>query len=296
MKHDADQQEIEMLPISRIRVMNPRVRDKHRFGEIVKNIETIGLKRPITVRLDPNSSADDPQYEVVCGQGRLEAFMALGQTHVPAIVRGYDKKQALLASLVENVARRRIRAIDQIQAIMWMNEQGHDPAAIGRKTGLGDGYVNSILRLLKNGETRLLDAVLHGRIPITIATNIAQANDDDAQRILMEAYERGEIKQKTLTESRSMIAQRRCWGKDYRKRSGERKQRTSTEAFLSNYRHLAARQKLMIKKARTCEARLLALTAAFQSLTADEDFVNLLRAEKLSTLPKFLAERIKKAS
>jgi ParB family chromosome partitioning protein len=286
---------IAMIPISRIRVLNPRVRDKRRFAEIVRNIKVIGLKRPITLRLDPDSPKDEPTYEVVCGQGRLEAFIALGQTHIPAIVRECDRKEALLASLVENIARRRIRGVEQIQSIYWMKQNGNDAASIARMTGLGEAYVKGILRLLENGETRLLDAVLHGRMPVTIAIQIAMASDDEAQRILMEAYDRGELKQKSLGDARRVLNHRRTLGKTYG-RIGERRKRTTAEAFLSGYRQLAARQKLMVKKARTCEARLLALTAAFQALTADEHFLNLLRAEKLGTMPKFLAERIRRAS
>ncbi len=40
---------IEMIPISRITVLNPRARNKRQHREIVNNIEAIGLKRPITV-------------------------------------------------------------------------------------------------------------------------------------------------------------------------------------------------------------------------------------------------------
>ena len=40
---------IEMIPISRINVLNARARNKRQHREIVNNIEAIGLKRPITV-------------------------------------------------------------------------------------------------------------------------------------------------------------------------------------------------------------------------------------------------------
>lgn len=283
---------VELIPVNQIRIMNPRARDKKRFTEIVGNIEHVGLKRPITVRRH-----GDDHFEVVCGQGRLEAYMALGQTHIPAIVSGYDRKEAMLASLVENIARRPIRAIEQIEAIRWMKTQGNDLSAISRKTGLAERYIQSILHLLENGETRLLDAALHGRIPITIATRIAQTKDDDVQRVLMAAYDAGEIKQSSLPFFRQLIQHRKAWGKGYGDRSkSDRKRKPSSEVFLASYRQLADRQRLMVKKARACEARLLALTAAFRTLTADDNFVNLLRAEKIGTMPKFLAERIREGT
>ena len=46
-------QQIEMIPVSKITVLNPRSRNKRQHREIVNNIESIGLKRPITVSRHP---------------------------------------------------------------------------------------------------------------------------------------------------------------------------------------------------------------------------------------------------
>ncbi len=288
-----DPQKIVMLPIGRIHILNPRARDKKRFDQIVENIKAIGLKRPITVRLR-TGDRNEVSYEVVCGQGRFEAFKAAGASEIPAIVRDYGRREALLASLVENLARRPVRAIEQIGSIRWMKEQGHEAEAISRKTGLTQTYIEAILRLLDKGEERLLDAALHDRVPITIATRIADSGDDETQRILMEAYQSGEIKQKTLSEFRRLVQMRKSWGKKYgRTTTSEKPKKSSTQVFVARHRQLAERHKLLIRKARTVEARLLALTAAFRTLTADENFVHALRAEELGTMPRFLAEKIK---
>ena len=52
----------------------------------------------------------------------------------------------------------------------------------------------------------------------------------------------------------------------------------------------AQRQRLMVKKAKLCDARLRSISAAIKKLVRDENYVTLLRAEKLETMPKFLAE------
>ena len=44
-------QQIELIPISRITVLNPRARNKRQHREIVNNIEAIGLKRPMMARV-----------------------------------------------------------------------------------------------------------------------------------------------------------------------------------------------------------------------------------------------------
>ena len=52
------------------------------------------------------------------------------------------------------------------------------------------------------------------------------------------------------------------------------------------------RQKLLVKKAQVTENRLLFIVSALKKLFHDEDFLTLLRAEGLDTLPAYLAERI----
>lgn len=93
---------IRMIPISKIRVLNPRARNKAKFSDIVANIAALGLKKPITV--SPRDD-DSGAYDLVCGQGRLEAFQALGQEEVPALVRDVPRHDRFIMSLVESIAR-----------------------------------------------------------------------------------------------------------------------------------------------------------------------------------------------
>ncbi len=87
-----------------------RVRNQRTLGDIVENIAELGLKRPITV--SRRETPRGPSYDLVCGQGRLEACKALGHAEVPALVVSADQEDCLVASLVENCARRQHRALD----------------------------------------------------------------------------------------------------------------------------------------------------------------------------------------
>lgn len=291
-----DELAVRMIPVDRIHVVNPRTRDKKKFEKIVESIGLLGLKRPITVRAGPPAPDDQDTFELVCGQGRLEAFIALGQREIPAFIRNFSESGGLLASLIENIARRRGRALDQIRMIQWMKEQGHSPVIIAAKTGLGSEYVKHILSLLSRGEERLLEAVLHGKIPITIAVGISGASDEESQRLLMEAYERREMTQKTLRIFRRIVDLRRALGKGFGKRHQRGPGRTTADSLVRAYKLETQRQKIMVRKAKLCEAKLLSVSAAFRVLMADEDYINLLRAEDLHTMPKFLAERAKQAA
>jgi len=292
-----DETRVRMIPIDRIRIVNARVRDRKKFEGIVENIAAIGLKRPITVTVGKPGDDGREMYDLVCGQGRLEAYIALGEKEIPALVRDMSKTDGLLASLVENIARRRVRSIEQVKMIQWMKDQGHGDAEIARKTGLCEAYVHDILGFMRAGEERLLEAVLNGRIPVTIATKIAELSDEQSQSLLVEAYERKEMNQKTLTAFKRIVEQRRYLGKAYgqhQREGGPR--RTSADSLVLAYRQETQRQKLMVKKAKLCESRLLSTSAAFRVLVRDEDYVNLLRAEKMDTMPKFLAEKAREVA
>jgi len=52
------------------------------------------------------------------------------------------------------------------------------------------------------------------------------------------------------------------------------------------------RKRLLIRKAEATKNRLIFMTEAARKLLADENFVTLLRAEGLDTLPRNLAARI----
>jgi ParB family chromosome partitioning protein len=288
-----DEMHVRMIPVECIRIVNPRSRDKKKFNRIVENIALVGLKKPITVTKGRQTQDGREMYDLVCGQGRLEAFLTLGQKEIPAFVRGLSQTDSLLASLVENIARRRVRTLDQVKMIQWMKEQEHTDADIARKTGLGEAYVKDILAMMKQGEERLLEAVLNERIPITIATKLCGMSDEDSQRLLIEAYENKEMNQKTATAFKRIVEQRRYLGKRYGPHSRSSSHRTSAESLVRAYRQETQRQKLTVKKAKLCEVRLLSAAAAFKVLLADDDYVTLLRAEKLQTMPKFLAERAK---
>ena len=288
--------DVILIPVDRIRVINPRVRDQAKFARIVYSIEKLGLKKPITVTANAPGPDGAQTYNLVCGQGRLEAFQRLGQREIPALVRNLSKPDSLLASLIENIARRRVRGTEQIKMIQWMQDQGNSYAEIARRTALSEDYVKDILNMIRQGEDRLLEAVLNGKIPVTIAVRIAEGSDEQAQRALMEAYERKDMNQKTLTAFKRVLDQRRHFGRSYGSRRSRGAQRTSAESLVRAYRLECQRQKLMVKKAKLCEVRLLSVSAAFRVLVMDDDYINLLRAEQLETMPKFLAERAQQSA
>ena len=288
MKEQA--QTVEMIPIDRVVVINPRVRNKRIFREIIENIAEIGLKKPITVTR--RDGPDGMRYDLVCGQGRLEAYQALGQREIPALVVDATSEDCLVMSLVENFARRQHRAIDLLHDIEGMKERGYNDAAIARKTGLTIEYVRGVFRLLNKGEHRLLRAVEAGQIPVSIAVEIAGAKDEDMQNVLQQAYEKKLLRGNKLIATRRLIEQRRRQGKGLKINHNRRERTLSSTSLIRAYQEDVDRKRILIRKAETTRSRLVFVTEALRKLLADDNFVNLMRAEGLDTLPNNLATRI----
>ena len=285
--------EVRMIPIDRIEVLNPRERNGKVFDEIQHNIRDIGLKKPITVT--PREGPDGKErFLLVCGEGRLKAFKGLGQSTIPALVIEVNDEDAFIMSLAENIARRQSRPLELLSGIIQLREQGYDKKAIAAKTGLTIEYVYGISTLLEHGEERLLVAVETGRIPLNAALAIVGAGDDDlaVQTALQDAYETGKLRGKRLLQARRVIERRQTLGRSVARGTPRKREEVTTSSLVRTYQKEVDRQKLMVKKAEFAQQRLLFVVGALRQLLADENFVNLLRAEGLETLPKYLAERV----
>ena len=133
--------EVKMIPIEQIRILNPRHRDQKKFEAIVQNIKNVGLKMPIQVSLRPATDKEEAGYDLVCGQGRLEAFIALGHKEIPAIVVEISREERLLRSLVENIARRYPQPMDLIREIERLKAPGYSNHQIGEKLDVSGNLV-----------------------------------------------------------------------------------------------------------------------------------------------------------
>ena len=68
------------------------------------------------------------------------------------------------------------------------------------------------------GSERLLVAVETGKIPLRVAIAISDADDERAQEILVEAYEKGELTLKQMPGARRALNHRQRYGKGQKPR------------------------------------------------------------------------------
>lgn len=282
---------IDLIPVCEIRVVNPRTRNKARFQEIVASIAAVGLKKPITVSKRALES-DGTRYDLVCGQGRMEACRALGESTIPAIVTDTPREEQLVMSLVENFARRAPSNRELLREVRILLGRDYKSEEIARKLGLDRSYVNGIIHLLQHGEEALAQAVEAGRLPLSVATNIASGNDHEVQRALAEAYEKGDLRGSKLTAAKRIIARRIAKLKSAGKIAHTRR-RITGEALVHEYKDRMREQRQLVKKANLTKERLLLLISAIRRLMIDEHLVTLLRAENLVDMPEQLAIRLR---
>lgn len=276
---------LEQVEVAKIYILNPRERSAVIAKQIQKNIEDVGLKRPITVCKKP-APKNGYEYDLVCGQGRLETYIANNQKFIPAIIIEAPEEDVLIMSLVENIARKNYLTSELFSSVKRMKERGFSNKEVAGRIGLSEDYVSQISLLLERGEDRLLAAVENKKMALNMAIEIAQTQDSEMQSLLQDAYEKGLIKGNKIRYIKKLLAIRQRNGKSIRVRN----KRPTAEDLTNIYEQEISRKRLLIAKAERVENMLIFLTQGLKQMLKDENFINLLRAENIGDPPELLAK------
>jgi len=285
---------IKLIPIDQIRIINPRHRDRRKFEPILQSIKNQGLKKPIQVSLRNISETGEAGYDLVCGQGRIEAYLALGYKEIPATVVEVPPEERLLRSLVENIARRHPSPMELIREIERLKEKGDTIQEISIKLDVSDSTIKGLTALKRAGEERLLQAAVHGTVPLTVAMEIAKADTPEAQRELLKAFETKQLNGVAIRVVKRLMDKRRFLGKQTRLEhpDPQPKDPPTAERLVTAYTRESQRQKELIRKARLCEQKLLFIVTAFSQLLTSDSFIKIMEAEGLATMPQYLFTKL----
>jgi ParB family chromosome partitioning protein len=221
----------------------------------------------------------------------MEAFVELGEMFIPAIVIEAPEQDRQLMSLVENIARRPASTHAILFEVRVLRERGHSSEQIARKLGLDRAYLYGICNLIDKGEEFLVLAVEAGRIPLSVAVEIATGNNHEISRALSEAYEKGDLRGARISAARRVISQRlekqRLLGK-----APPMRRKLTGESLVQEYKQKIREQTALVVKANRTRDRLILLTSAARILFGDEHFRTLLKAEGVQSVPAELAGRL----
>ena len=275
--------EVRLVPLDQIRLVNPRERNKKRFSQMVENISAVGLKKPVSARLAP-----DGIYELVCGQGRIEAFRELGETAIPVVVLAVTREELLLMSLIENGARSQTSTMDSMAELSALREQGMTYREIGMQVGMSYNNVKDLLHLYDQGEERLLTAVRRGEIALHAAVVIAESQGQPMQEALLRIQQEQQLSKSDLRRVRTQFSNRKVYGP--KNGNGKTRPGLTADGIVRAVKREQERQRETLKKAQLCEKRLVFTINAMKTLFRDDYFLTLLRAEDLADLPRYLAD------
>ena len=118
--------------------------DNSALQELADSIKENGIIQPVIVRKAING------YELVAGERRLRASKLAGLKDIPAIVREFDDKQMMEISLLENIQRKDLTAIEEAEAYeQLIKKLNYTQDQLAKRIGKSRANVTNLLRLLK---------------------------------------------------------------------------------------------------------------------------------------------------
>lgn len=139
------------LAIERI-IPNPKqprvVFDEDAMSELVHSIKEIGLLQPIVVRrIEPVNGAE---FEIVAGERRWRASKLAGLEFIPTIIRQTTDDDLLRDSLLENLHRAQLNALEEANAYQQLlNDFGCTQEELSTRIGRSRPQISNTIRLLR---------------------------------------------------------------------------------------------------------------------------------------------------
>ena len=275
------------VPIDKIKVLNSRNRNEARFQENIRSIKDVGLLKPIVV--NERNLKKNGYYDLVCGQGRYLAYKSLEYAEIPAEIIDCSQKEAYLYSLVENIARVPPGTMWFAREVKRMHDCGLSFNEISKVTGKGEHYIRDYVRLLEQGEDRLVKGVEEGLFPISFAKNVAKSDDVLIQGILMDAFDNGVVNSGNFPTVRKIIDLRMRRGKTMGVRAQESHSPPNTNYTLKQLKRdivtVTKEKRTFVNETEAKENRLLALLDGLNTVCQDQQVVDLLTAENIGLIP-----------
>jgi ParB family chromosome partitioning protein len=119
--------------------------DEEQLGELAASIIANGVVQPILVRPLANG-----RFQLIAGERRWRASQQAGKTTIPAILRQVSDEQAMEITIVENLQRADLNAMEQARAFERLSREFHmTQEQMAQRTGKDRATVANFLRLLK---------------------------------------------------------------------------------------------------------------------------------------------------
>jgi len=115
---------------------------REELEELCSSIKELGIIQPVLLRKDGSG------YELVAGERRFRAAKMAGLTHVPAFIKNITDSDLLEMSIVENIQREDLNALEEAEAFQQLiTEFNLTQEQVAKRVGKSRSAVANLLRL-----------------------------------------------------------------------------------------------------------------------------------------------------
>jgi len=156
---------------------------KESLEELTNSIKEQGVIQPIVVRPDKSFKG---KYEIIAGERRWLASQNAGLHEVPVVILNVDDVKSLEFSIVENVQRQDLNAVEEARGYQRLvNDFNYNQEKLSQFIGKSRSYIANSLRLLSLPK-EVLTMVVQGNLSAGHARSLIGLNNsvDIAKKII----------------------------------------------------------------------------------------------------------------
>jgi ParB family chromosome partitioning protein len=176
---DAKMMNVDLIHLNPLQPRQNIDTDDANFKELIISIKENGILNPITVR------KSEEGYTIIAGERRYKAAITAGLSQVPVVIRNVDEESAAALSLIENLQREDLTAIDEGKTYQRLIEQyGYTEEELGKQIHKSQPYISARLTMIKKLHPDIQQLVSDRVISFASARRIVQLPDFAAQKQL----------------------------------------------------------------------------------------------------------------
>ena len=149
--------------------------DEDTLMELSESIKQFGILQPLLVQ------KKGKYYEIIAGERRWRAAKLAGIKRIPVIIKKFSPQEVVEISLIENIQRENLNAIEEARAFKRLIEEFHlKQDEVAKRVSKSRSAVTNSMRLLKldeRAQKMLVDAMLS----IGHARSILSLEDSEMQ-------------------------------------------------------------------------------------------------------------------
>ena len=149
--------------------------DPEKLEQLIQSVKQHGILEPLLVRPIPKN-----QYELVAGERRYRAAVALKLEQVPVVIKELSEQEALQVTLVENLQREDLNPVEETEGILQLLSLNLDSTELESR---------QLLYQMKNAAEKKKDQDSKQIQPqLSLRDNVIPNSDNEAQQTVQSVF------------------------------------------------------------------------------------------------------------